>query len=199
MTNIDKAAEVIAGGWGATDAADIAQALADAGLLAPVPHVITTVEEALALPDETVIRDANGCVFLRDHKAENFESKGDWWICGGDIPFDQVEVRLPATVLTPTPEPTVKPDRETVIQAIDGCIPDDLAGYRQRYTDCAADAILALATRKTEREVREETVRDAIALLDGSDPGWPRHPYSPMSCLADHTEELVRAKGASDD
>lgn len=33
--------------------------------------------------------------------------------------------------------------REALIELIDGCIPDDIPGYRQRYTDKAADAILA--------------------------------------------------------
>lgn len=38
---------------------------------------------------------------------------------------------------------TPEEKRDALIELIDGCIPDDIPGYRQRYTDQAAAAILA--------------------------------------------------------
>jgi hypothetical protein len=39
-------------------------------------------------------------------------------------------------------------EREALADIIDGCIPDDIPGYRQRYTDKAAEAILAAGFRR---------------------------------------------------
>jgi len=50
--------------------------------------------------------------------------------------------------------------REALVDLIDGAIPDDLPGYRQRYTDRAADAILA-AGRTPPNERVAEAIRSA--------------------------------------
>lgn len=61
-------------------------------------------------------------------------------------------------------------EREALIQLIDGCIPDDLPGYRQRYTDRAADAILAAGYRNLlEPEITDEMV-DAACEAWSSEP-----------------------------
>lgn len=67
---------------------------------------------------------------------------------------------------------------QVAIQALDA----------HRATVAKTDTHVADITR-----VKAEAIDDAIRLLDACDPGWPRHPYSPMSCLEDHKDELTRA------
>lgn len=50
-------------------------------------------------------------------------------------------------------------DREALIDLIDGCVPDDIPGYRQRYTDKAAEAILAAGFHRTPAPAPSDDVR----------------------------------------
>lgn len=100
MSDIDKAREVIAGipvlnRALASFPQIAAQALADANLLASEPHVVTTVEEFRALPPATPVRLYDGRV----------GRAGDRILYHQDWPLDHET--LPATVLTPAPEPRV--------------------------------------------------------------------------------------------
>jgi hypothetical protein len=45
-------------------------------------------------------------------------------------------------------EPVPDDEREALTDLIDGCIPDDIPGYRQRYTDKAVESILAAGFRR---------------------------------------------------
>lgn len=69
------------------------------------------------------------------------------------------------------------------------------------WFDLARAAITALDLPGIIRAAKVEAINDAVMLLDGNDPGWPRDPYSPMSCLEDHMTELIATtieNGAND-
>lgn len=65
-----------------------------------------------------------------------------------DVTWEEDLFSRAADMLTLLDEPVPADEREALIELIDGCIPDDIPGYRQRYTDKAADAILAASFRR---------------------------------------------------
>lgn len=144
MTTIDRAAEVIYRNTGldstVADAERIAQALADAGLLAPEPHVVTSVEELRNLPDGTVIKCAN-------YRRVVQKLQGYWYFTGAVEFHVNSRELLPATVLTPAPAPRATVTREQLVVALaeaDAYV--DRADYisSEFIYGPLADAILAL-------------------------------------------------------
>ena len=82
-------------------------------------------------------------------------------------------------VLNALSTPPADDVRDLLIEAIDGCIPDDIPGYRQRYTDKAADRILTafeVRPRGTVAEVEVEAAARSNHAFQhggrGSHPDW---------------------------
>ena len=170
---------------------------------ATVPHVITTVEELEALPERTVLLDSEGCVLQVVEFDCPDHGEGDYcvwdgctgrqrWYNGIDSRSGSEVVYLPATVLTPTPEPTVKPDREAVraILIDDDCW-DDGFGAPFLLEDVAIDRVLALWPGRTERAVAEA----AWDYASGEFENWYNSPFKDR----EPPENPYRAKGATND
>lgn len=147
---------------------------------ATVPNVITTVEELEALPEGTTIRDGRGRAW-------------DWsdghlsgaMAPGGVKPKNVLVPKFfPATVLTPTPEPTVKMDREAVKEALvdDGWF--DAGPLQEDDITDLATFILALWPGRSEREVAEAAWDEGFDVGANTEEGIDTNPY--------------RAKGASE-
>ena len=110
---------------------------------------ITTAEELDALPVGSVVRD-------RDRDEWTKRATPPVWVTPETRPFGSEYVArkwAPLTLVSrpDAPAPSAE-DREAlrddIQEAVEGAIPDDLPGYRQRYTDKAVDRVLAVfATR----------------------------------------------------
>jgi len=55
--------------------------------------------------------------------------------------------------------------RDDIQEAIEGAIPDDLPGYRQRYTDKAVDRVLAVITAREAARLHDAEALDKAARL----------------------------------
>lgn len=140
MTNIDRAEEFLYNEifGDHEEARRCVEALADAGLLAPEPHVVESVAELEALPVGTVLRPnvANVSPVYQ-------QWRGAWWQPGIR---ECAVVPLPATVLTPARPPGTR-------KAVIAILRDHL--HRDTPLEVMADAILALWPGRTERAVAE--------------------------------------------
>ena len=92
MSNVDKAARIIRDRMNSSGVANhhmmVAQALAEAGLIAPTPRIIRTAEELKALDPETWTIDRHG----------DLERAKHWLDEDGEI-FQGFKPFLPATVI----------------------------------------------------------------------------------------------------
>jgi hypothetical protein len=181
----------------------------------PAPRVVTTVEELEALPVNTPFFDADGDLLqvvefecqdgqwdIRGHHCVWAECTGiQRWYNGLNSSSGRDVVHLPATVLTPAPEPTVKPDREAEFKTYLSCIEEEepeiqrLAKYDKHTlrTIFNAGFDVAVAEGRTEREVAEaawDEGRQSLAL----DMGNPLR----EDMTRESTANPYRAKGASD-
>lgn len=112
----------------------------------------------------------------------------------------EVEARLDrlfkeaAAYLTPAPEPTVKPDRETVIHMLFDQVPDD---WDENDIGILADAFMDLLPGKTEREVAVLTLRSAARNMPRE---WAQKALNDWADLVESGEAApYHAKGAGDE